>query len=208
MGEGWRHLIYSESRHWPLCSSGLSSQGHVKPVALFVCRTSPYWGLLGDDRCYDIERDARTYAGPDPAICHPPCRAWGRYKSVAKARADESELAFFSLDIVRRFGGVIEHPASSSFWKAAGIVPGGLPDPWGGWAMNIRQGDFGHRAEKLTTLYFVGVPRWPDLPPPVQVPWHSIERMGRPERERTPTRLATWLVRLFCPPSSACHEEG
>lgn len=168
----------------------------AQPVALFVCRQSPYWGLLGDEACFDIERDARTYAGSDPVIAHPPCRGWGRYAYKAKVRPGERELALFALDLVRRNGGIFEHPQSSQFWKAAGIVTGGLPDAFGGWAMDVRQCDFGHRAEKLTTLYMVGVERWPAVPAAVERPAVTVERLCRQERERTPPAFARWLVDL------------
>ncbi|QXP08682.1 MAG: hypothetical protein [Arizlama microvirus] len=168
----------------------------MTPAALFVCKASPYWSLLGPHLCWDADRDARTFAGDMPVITHPPCRGWGRFRHLAKVRPGERELAFLALDLVRRNGGVLEHPLSSQFWRAAGIHPDGLPDPWGGWAMPIQQCDFGHRAEKATVLYFVGVDRWPKMPPPRSAVT-TVENLCRQERERTPPDLARWLVSLF-----------
>lgn len=152
-------------------------------AALFVCRSSPYWALGLD--CYDFERDARTYRGSGRVICHPPCRAWGRYAHRAKAGDGERDLALFALDLVRRNGGVLEHPASSRLWRH--LLPGET-------SFVVRQADFGHRAEKLTRLFYARMPRVPLLPEPVAGPFVPVEHMGRQERERTPPTLARWLV--------------
>lgn len=168
----------------------------MTPHALFVCRSSPYWELLGADRCWDIKRDATGYDGEAPVIAHPPCRGWGRYRHLAKTRPGETDLAWFSLELVRRVGGVLEHPRSSSFWRRSGITLNGQLDIWGGFGMVVRQCDFGHRAEKTTGLYFVRPVRIPPLPP--ARPWSvPVEKMGRQERERTPVELASWLVAAF-----------
>lgn len=152
-------------------------------AALFVCRSSPYWGLGVD--CFDLARDARTYAGRGRVIAHPPCRSWGRYHYRAKPQPRERDLAPWALDLVRENGGVLEHPASSKLWRL--LRPGET-------SLLIRQADFGHRAEKLTRLFYAKMPRVPALPDPVPGPYRSVELMGRQERERTPPKLAEWLV--------------
>lgn len=155
----------------------------MAPVtALFVCKSSPYWDLVD---CYDYERNALTFAGSGRVICHPPCRAWGRYKAVAKATPEEKQLALFALELVRANGGVLEHPVSSGLWKH--LRPGET-------SLVIRQADFGHRAEKLTRLFYAKMPRVPLLPEPAVPPFVPVENMGRAERERTPPNLAKWLV--------------
>lgn len=151
--------------------------------ALFTCASSPYL-VLGID-CYDRKRDARTFQGSGLVICHPPCRSWGRYAHRSKHQVAEKDLALWALELVRRNGGVLEHPASSSLWKH--LRPGET-------SFLIRQADFGHRAEKLTRLFYSGLPKVPLLPDPALGPFHPVERMGRQERERTPVRLAEWLV--------------
>lgn len=152
-------------------------------AALFVCASTPYRALGLD--CYDLARDAQTYRGQGRVICHPPCRTWGRYAFKAKAREGERELALWALDLVRTNGGVLEHPASSQLWRY--LRPGES-------SILIRQADFGHRAEKLTRLFYSKMPRVPLLPEPSQGPFVPVENMGRQERERTPVRLAEWLV--------------
>lgn len=152
-------------------------------AALFVCRGSPYVQLGLD--CYDLARDALTYSGSGPVIAHPPCRSWGRYKSVAKPRAGEKHLALWAMELVRRNGGILEHPASSSLWSH--LQPGDL-------TVLIRQADFGHRAEKMTRLLVCGLGRMPPLPPVNPGPYVSVEHLCRQERERTPLLFAQWLL--------------
>lgn len=152
-------------------------------AALFVCRSSPYWALGVD--CFDLARDARSFAGLGRVICHPPCRAWGRYKAVAKPRLGEADLALWALDLVRRNGGVLEHPASSGLWRF--LQPGET-------SLLVRQCDFGHRAEKLTRLFYARMPPVPALPAARGGPLVPVEYMCRQERERTPPELAAWLV--------------
>lgn len=152
-------------------------------AALFVCKGTPYRALGVD--CFDLARDALTYTGSGRVICHPPCRSWGRYHHVAKPRAGERELALWALDLVRKNGGVLEHPASSMLWRH--LQPGDA-------SILIRQADFGHRAEKLTRLFYSGLPPVPVLPDAVSGPFVPVEHMCRQERERTPPKLAEWLV--------------
>ena len=152
-------------------------------AALFTCRSSPYRALGLD--CYDLARDALSYTGAGRVIAHPPCRSWGRYSHVAKARPGEYDLALWALDLVRRNGGVLEHPRSSKLWRH--VQPGET-------TLVIRQCDFGHRAEKETRLFYAKMPPLPALPDPYSGPLVPVELMGRQERERTPLLLAQWLV--------------
>jgi len=159
-------------------------------AVLFVSRSSEYW--RAGVECFDLARDARTYDGSGPVICHPPCRAWGRYHHLAKPRPDERDLALFALDLVRRVGGIVEHPRSSMLWRH--LRPGET-------SIVIRQCDFGHRAEKETRLFYAGLPPPPPLPPPL-APSSTVENMGRQERERTPPELMRWLLE-WCASSSS-----
>jgi hypothetical protein len=87
-----------------------------------------------------------------------------------------------ALAAVRRWGGVLEHPALSLAWPAFG-----LPRPpargWqrtfcGGWVCEVEQRHYGHRARKATWLYAVGcdVPslKWGAGPAPEA--WISADR--------------------------------
>jgi hypothetical protein len=137
-------------------------------AALFVATNGPYAGLDGVE-IWDVARDARLYAGPHPVVAHPPCERWGRYwhggpsARVRRVKGADDGCFASALDSVRRWGGVLEHPAASSAWRhfnlmtpprAGGWVSAGLGDP--GWTCCIDQGHYGHRAQKATWLYAVG----------------------------------------------------
>ena len=171
-------------------------------AVLFARRDSVYKSIPGLD-VFDIDRDARTFAGGMPIIAHPPCRAWGRLRHMAKPLADEKQLALWAVDQIRRSGGVLEHPAASLLWAAAGLPQPGRRDEFGGWTLPIRQYWFGHRAMKSTLLYVVGCePR--AIPPFPMVLGEApilVEHMNVRERERTPIAFAKWLVEL----AEKCH---
>lgn len=164
-------------------------------AALYVRADGPYPGLCVD--WYDAERDARTYAGPWPVVVHPPCGPWGRFKWSCKHQ--DPSLGPIAVEQVQTFGGVLEHPAHSTLFKHCNLpAPGNLPDKHGGITIELEQSRFGHRAPKLTWLYCVGVSfdDAPPLPPVVHNATGRIERMARPERERTPVQFAAWLCQL------------
>lgn len=160
-------------------------------AALFVRKTNHY-AEHGVD-CYDADRDALTWPGGCPGIFHPPCRSWGNYAHVAKPRSGERELANWSMRKVRENGGVLEHPFGSKLWREAGCLGFGMRDQYGGVLVPVLQSWWGHRAPKKSALYIVGplpvIPYVEDAPT-----FTTIERMGRPERERTPVALAAWLI--------------
>lgn len=162
---------------------------------LFVRRRSVYKSM--DLDCYDEDRDARTYEGENAVVAHPPCRGWGRLSHFSLHDPAELDLGRFAVSVVRRVGGVLEHPACSKLWQDQNLPIRGV-DRFGGWTFPISQSWFGHRAPKLTWLYVVGVAA-SQLPP---IPFHlgvaagRIERMSHAEREATPAQLAVWLVHV------------
>lgn len=167
-------------------------------VAALYCRADSVYRLLAGVDVWDEARDARLYSGVAPVVAHPPCRGWGRLRHLAKVRPGELELADHALSMVRRYGGVLEHPQGSRLWREAGLPrPGAPPDGFGGWSMLVNQVDWGHRALKPTLLYVCGCgPEAVPLRPAAGVPVTTVERMWRGEREATPLRFAIWLVQL------------
>jgi hypothetical protein len=156
-------------------------------AALYVQRDGAYSGLSGVD-VWDEARDARTYAGPWPVVAHPPCQRWsskGWHGSPARpyqfAKGDDGGCFAAALASVRRWGGVLEHPAYSHAWLAHGLPwpssKGWQQDITGGWCCSIEQGFYGHPANKPTWLYAVGT----DLP---------LLRWGRGETRLHPSALA------------------
>lgn len=164
-------------------------------VAVLYARRDSVYKQLGAD-VFDIDRDARTYFGPLPVVAHPPCRAWGRLRTFAKPRPDEKTLALHAVHAVRTWGGVLEHPASSSLWVAVGLPAPGHRDEFGGLTYVVDQGWFGHRAPKRTWLYVCGADSLPDLPFQLGDNLGRIASMGRREREATPLDFARWLLDL------------
>lgn len=143
-------------------------------AALFVETNGVYFGLDNVDP-WDVTRDARTYAGPHRVVAHPPCQRWGRFwhgstrKPHQYKLGDDGGCFEAALAAVRRYGGVLEHPAHSHAWKAFGISPPtqgagwqGADDLWGGWTCYVEQGHYGHMSRKPTWLYCAGV-KLPEL---------------------------------------------
>lgn len=177
----------------------------IQVAALFTRADSVYRTIPGVD-CWDIERDARNFPGGMPVVAHPPCRAWGQLSHLANPRPDEKDLARFAVRMVRKNGGVLEHPAGSRLWPDQGFPTGRATDKHGGWTLGIDQFTFGHPAQKNTRLYIVGCsPREiPEIPIRLGEPWKRVttragmigRRCTNVEREATPPALALWLVEL------------
>lgn len=183
-------------------------------AALYVERGGAYYGIDGIDP-WDEQRDARRYTGPYPVIAHPPCNTWCQLAPVNQARwgrliGDDGGTFAAALAAVRRFGGVLEHPAYSLAWSRYALpVPcrGGwtqtLDDP--GMTTEICQAAYGHDARKRTWLYAVGVD-------PAALDWREVtgravigggihigQCVGRPKLERaigTPPAFRDTLIAL------------
>jgi hypothetical protein len=143
-------------------------------AALYIDRRGPYWNRPDVD-AWDIERDARKYAGPYPVVAHPPCQRWGRYWSggpsakVRRELGDDDGCFAAALESVRRWGGVLEHPEASHAFKRYELTIPSKAGQWHvselgrySWTCCVEQGHYGHPARKATWLYYVG-PRPPEL---------------------------------------------
>ncbi len=157
-------------------------------AALYVETGGVYYGLPDVDP-WDKERDARLYAGPWPVVAHPPCAAWCRLAGLRQHRygypKGEDDGCFESaLASVRRWGGVLEHPAYSDAWGAFGLVPprgaGWQFDISGAMVAEVAQSAYGHAARKRTWLYAFGIDPEPvaiEQPPGTAwVSWGDYER--------------------------------
>lgn len=142
-------------------------------AALYVAKGGCYFDLPDVDP-WDEARDARTYAGPHRVVAHPPCARWCRLAGLVEARwghrrGDDGGCFATALASVRRYGGVLEHPAWSDAWAHFGLhAPprsgGWIPaDFLGGWTCYVEQGRYGHVAKKATWLYAFGVSALPSL---------------------------------------------
>lgn len=142
----------------------------MKVAALYVETNGTYFNLPDVDP-WDILRDARAYPGPFPVVAHPPCQRWGRYwhgsprKPHQYKMGDDEGCFGAALAAVRRFGGVIEHPADSHAYDPAFFNLTKPPrsggwvkaDECGGYTCCVEQGQYGHFARKRTWLYANGV---------------------------------------------------
>lgn len=173
-------------------------------ITVLFARKDSIYKALPDCDVWDIERDALNWQGDTPVIAHPPCRAWGKLRTFANPRPGEKELATWAVQQVQKYGGILEHPANSLLWKAANLPKPGYQDSFGGWSLWISQWWFGHRADKPTLLYIVGIKpeEMPPLPYKLGEATHVIQtsqktnyrpHVSKAEREHTPLPLAEWL---------------
>ena len=149
-------------------------------AALFVDPTGVY-STIPEVDCWGEDRDARKYTGPHPVVAHPPCQLWGRFAHVNYARwggernrpGNDGGCFASALASVRKWGGVLEHPAFSDAWKTY-VLPrppgerhcsgweGGKDDEW---VCEVWQSAYGHKARKRTWLFYRG-------PPPLTMRWN------------------------------------
>jgi hypothetical protein len=148
----------------------------VTVAALYVEKDGVYANLPGVE-VWDEERDARLYAGPHPVVAHPPCNRWSQLAYLNQAQhgypvGADGGCFDAALRAVRKYGGVLEHPAGSIAWERFSLprpTRGGwsqalLPGTPREWATEISQSAYGLPARKRTWLYYVG-------PPPPALDW-------------------------------------
>jgi hypothetical protein len=155
-------------------------------AALFVAKGGCYFGLPNVDP-WDEARDARLYDGPWPVVAHPPCARWCVLAGLVEARygykkGDDGGTFAAALESVRRFGGVLEHPAYSAAFAKFGLSRP-IKGAWikcldGGWVTHVEQVAYGHPARKATWLYASGCElpslRWKHD----AVPTHNVSWVG------------------------------
>ncbi len=185
-------------------------------AALFVETGGAYYGLPGVDP-WDLDRDARRYSGPHPVVAHPPCDRWCQMAPVNQARyghriGDDGGCFDAALAAVRKWGGVLEHPALTYAWGTyrlpRPLSSGWIKTPCGGWVAQVEQRHYGHRARKATWLYAHGLEppslRWGKGPKPsvwisadrprAELAAMGIEQMQRKEAKATPEPFRDLLL--------------
>jgi hypothetical protein len=184
----------------------------TRVAALFVATGGVYYGLPDVDP-WDSERDARKYQGPYPVVAHPPCQLWvnfahlnfKRYGGEHNRPGNDGGCFASALRSVRRWGGVLEHPAGSAAWTAHGIasVDGRWAYADGEWVCEVWQSAYGHKARKRTWLLYVGsVPppalNWSRVPGVAQVGWFDRVKptLSKKEASASPPAFRDMLIEL------------
>lgn len=206
-------------------------------AVLFADPRGCYANLPGVD-LWDEKLDARLYAGPWPVVAHPPCSRWSRLAGLVEARwghrrGEDGGCFASALASVRRWGGVLEHPAYSDAWVAFDLP---VPDRRGGWqrglcggaSCHVEQGRYGHPAKKATWLYAFGTElpelRWgfdPDQRSRALVSWcgnhvastEARPRVGKRAAAATPLEFRDVLVAIArsaapTPAAQRAHRES
>lgn len=187
-------------------------------AALFVEPRGVY-STFEDVEIWDEARDARTYTGPWPVVAHPPCQLWvnmagnnfRRYGGPHNRPGNDGGCFMAALTAVRKFGGVLEHPAGSHAWSTFRLVApraigwlqhGDVRDHWNEWFCEVWQSAYGHKARKRTWLYYVG-PRPPELdwrrePGTHQVGWFDRVKptLSKKAASATPPAFASLLISI------------
>lgn len=168
-------------------------------AVLCAAPNSVYKGMSGVD-VYDMKRDARTYRGGAPIVAHPPCRSWSAFCAhQAKPDTGERELGVWVAEQVKRHGGVLEQPANSRLFAAAGL-PLPTPAPRRGlFSLEVWQYWWGYRTRKRTWLFFSGVDIDSVVMPfrlhPRRDGEHdAFANMSKHQRSATPEAFAVWLI--------------
>ncbi len=170
-------------------------------IAVLCVAKNSIYKTLHDVDCYDINRDCRTFPGGVPIVAHPPCRSWSAYCAhQAKPLPGEKELGPWCVEQLRKWGGVLEHPAHSRLFDACNLPkPGNESKAAECWSMEVEQSWWGDSRKKLTWLAFFGVLPC-DLPP---IPFvlrdpngdrRRWQLMSKTQRSATVREFAEWLV--------------
>ena len=179
-------------------------------VSVLYAESPSVYDALCDD-VWNQKRDARCWPGGNPAVVHPPCRAWSRLAHFAKPPPGEKELAILAVGQIRKNGGVLEHPFGSALWPFLDLPRANTGmDLWEGWTLVIDQSWWGHKARKRTNLYVCGCApcALPQMPMRLGSATHTMGLYSKrdratcrpevPKRERssTPIALAKWLLEV------------
>lgn len=169
-------------------------------AALYVDPQGPYGALCKE--VFDMDRNAMTYEDSTakglPVLAHPPCGPWG-HLSWACTQQDPA-TGHHAVHMVRKYGGILEHPVGSKLFKECGIHadewdnPERKLDAYGGYTIRLKQFDYGHRGQKDTIFYIVGLA---ELPPMLQRENDieaKVQNMSKLHRRLTPDIMAYWLA--------------
>lgn len=178
-------------------------------TTVLFCQSNSIYNKLG--RLYPCDtwnekRNALNWQGNEACVYHPPCRLWSKLKNFSTADENEKYLAVWSVRKIQEYGGVLEHPAYSSLWKCCNLPKPGKKDQFG-FTIEVDQFHFGHKAQKKTWLYIVGLPinsellHYRKIPgkPKFQVSALRFEpkpRLNKKLSNATPKKFAKFIVKI------------
>jgi hypothetical protein len=202
----------------------------MRTVAILcAARKTAYWDIP-DVEVYDEVRDARTFPGGIPVIAHPPCRRWTSYgKNMLKGTEkrfgthpdpddvrQEKQLGLWCAEQVQENGGILEQPAKSELWSAAGLPMPGSPQSSDSFSLAVWQSWWGFPCRKATWFYFRGISMFS-----IEIPFRLLSHRQSAlrfenhkfYRSHTVPALAQWLVDLartaaVTTPRSSCHKRS
>ena len=193
-------------RERPVEGTTLPPRIAAVPVAVLFANLRSHYKELAGLEVYDQQRDARTWPGGTAVIAHPPCAQWGRLRKQSTTNPEMKSHGPWAVSLVRKWGGILEHPAGSTLWPTCGLPKPGQTDEYGGFTLDVDQVIWGHPAQKHTWLYICGCrpERLPPIPAPGKRPTHCVTssaptfyrlpELSKVARELTPPDLCAWLV--------------
>ena len=173
----------------------------VRTIAALCVSRNSIWKGMGGVEAYDVDRDARTFPGGMPIVAHPPCRAWSAHTAhQAKPMPGEKDLGPWCAEMLRKCGGVLEHPAHSRLFEAARLPAPGYATRGELWTMEVWQAWWGYPMRKATWLCFCGI-----SPDRIELPFrlhpNGCDRrreqlMSKNQRAATTDEFARWLAQV------------
>ena len=180
----------------------------MKTVSVLFARSDSIYKKIKCCDVWDSERNALNYKGDLPVIAHPPCRLFSRLRAFSTAPISEKKLAYFAVDCVRCYGGVLEHPSGSLLFKEYSLPLNKEYDNFGGFTISVNQSWWQHPCTKKTLLYIKGCKR-SDVPAfPLNFDLCSycitsnkknkklLKECRKDDRDKTPYLFALWLIEL------------
>lgn len=191
----------------------------MRQVAILCAAKKTAYRDMPGLEVYDEARDARTFQGGMPVVAHPPCRRWTTFGDnmliAAKKRLGttpqseseikvERELGLFCARQVQECGGILEQPARSRLFEAAGLPLPGSPQSPDSFSLHVWQRWWGFPTKKGTWLYFRKISQFS-----IEIPFYLHNSPGDGNRfenmpgghhpyyrSHTMPALAEWLVAL------------
>jgi hypothetical protein len=165
-------------------------------IAILCASKNSIYRKIPDLNIFDANRNARTFIGTEPVICHPPCRGWSAFMShYAKPPPGEKDLAYFCTEKIAINGGVLEHPAYSKYLSHFKNSP-----HWK--ILTVHQSWFGYPITKKTWLLMPKHYQIPEIPFDLTSPYppgyqkRIFENMSHKNRSHTTISFAQWLIHL------------